>query len=195
MANKGRSVKGAFGTVTHYDEHGKKIGVSRPNAFGNGYTHYDAKGKRTGYSNQNAFGNGYTHYDNHGKKTGRSEKGAFGGYNHYDAKGKSKGRTGNGVFNSYSHSDGQGCYVATCVYGSYDCPQVWTLRRFRDDTLAKHLAGRAFVRVYYALSPTAVKLFGKTRWFKKLWRGVLDGFVRRLNESGVEDTPYNDKKY
>ena len=30
-----------------------------------------------------------------------------------------------------------GCYVATCVYGSYDCPQVWTLRRFRDNTLAE----------------------------------------------------------
>lgn len=24
-----------------------------------------------------------------------------------------------------------GCYIATCVYGSYDCPQVWILRRFR----------------------------------------------------------------
>ncbi len=28
-----------------------------------------------------------------------------------------------------------GCYIATCVYGSYDCPEVWTLRRFRDDVL------------------------------------------------------------
>ena len=26
------------------------------------------------------------------------------------------------------------CYVATAVYGSYDCPEVWTLRRFRDYT-------------------------------------------------------------
>ena len=26
-----------------------------------------------------------------------------------------------------------GCYVATCVYGSYDCPEVWVLRRFRDN--------------------------------------------------------------
>ena len=23
-----------------------------------------------------------------------------------------------------------GCYIATAVYGSYDCPQVWTLQRF-----------------------------------------------------------------
>ena len=30
-----------------------------------------------------------------------------------------------------------GCYIATAVYGSYDCPQVWTLRRYRDYTLAE----------------------------------------------------------
>ena len=33
--------------------------------------------------------------------------------------------------NSNSGNTG-GCYVATCIYGSYDCPQVWTLRRYRD---------------------------------------------------------------
>ena len=53
-----------------------------------------------------------------------------------------------------------GCYVATCVYGSYDCPQVWTLRRFRDNMLAESRPGRAFIRVYYAVSPTLVKWFG-----------------------------------
>ena len=31
----------------------------------------------------------------------------------------------------------QGCYVATCVYGSYDCPEVWILRRFRDESLER----------------------------------------------------------
>ena len=30
-----------------------------------------------------------------------------------------------------------GCYVATAVYGSYDCPEIWTLRRFRDKVLAR----------------------------------------------------------
>lgn len=34
-----------------------------------------------------------------------------------------------------SPSSNNGCYIATCVYGSYDCPQVWILRRFRDDIL------------------------------------------------------------
>jgi len=85
-----------------------------------------------------------------------------------------------------------GCYIATAVYGSYDCPQVWTLRRYRDNTLFGSWYGRAFVRTYYAVSPTVVKLFGKTNWLNRLWRNKLDKMVDKLNASGVEDTPYND---
>ena len=86
-----------------------------------------------------------------------------------------------------------GCYVATAVYGSYDCPQVWTLRRFRDYTLAETWYGRAFIRTYYAISPTLVKWFGHTEWFKKMWKGKLDRMVANLKADGVEDTPYEDK--
>lgn len=92
-------------------------------------------------------------------------------------------------------SDSGGCYVATAVYGSYDCPEVWTLRRFRDKTLAETWYGRAFIRLYYAISPTLVKYFGKTKWFQRLFRKPLDGFVKKLNVSGFEDTPYDDKIY
>jgi len=88
-----------------------------------------------------------------------------------------------------------GCYVATAVYGSYDCPEVWTLRRYRDDTLASTWYGRAFIRTYYAISPTLVKWFGHTSWFKKLWKGKLDKMVKKLNGEGVENTPYNDKQW
>jgi len=89
----------------------------------------------------------------------------------------------------------KGCYVATCVYGSYDCPQVWTLRRYRDDTLGATWYGRAFIRVYYAISPTLVKWFGKTKWFKKMWKGKLDRMVKKLQDKGVENTPYEDKDW
>lgn len=85
-----------------------------------------------------------------------------------------------------------GCYIATAVYGSYDCPQVWTLRRFRDYTLAKTWYGRAFIKTYYAISPTLVKWFGHTRWFKRMWKGKLDHMVADLNANGVADTPYED---
>jgi len=87
------------------------------------------------------------------------------------------------------------CYVATCVYGSYDCPEVWTLRRYRDDTLASTWYGRAFVRLYYAVSPTLVRWFGKTKWFQRLFKGRLDRMVKSLREKGVEDTPYRDKEW
>ena len=86
-----------------------------------------------------------------------------------------------------------GCYVATAVYGTYDCPEVWTLRRYRDDILATTWYGRMFVRTYYAISPTLVKWFGHTEWFKKMWQGKLDRMVEKLQKNGVESTPYDDK--
>ena len=88
-----------------------------------------------------------------------------------------------------------GCYVATAVYGSYDCPQVWTLRRYRDDILAQSWYGRAFIRTYYTISPTLVKWFGHTEWFKNMWQSKLDRMVSRLQESGIESTPYEDKNW
>ena len=88
-----------------------------------------------------------------------------------------------------------GCYVATCVYGSYDCPQVWTLRRYRDNTLASTWYGRAFIHTYYAISPTIVKWFGNTQWFKNLWKNKLDKIVSKLRSNGVENTPYDDKEW
>lgn len=88
-----------------------------------------------------------------------------------------------------------GCYVATAVYGSYDCPQVWTLRRYRDYSLAETWYGRAFIHTYYAISPTLVKWFGHTEWFKKMWKGKLDRMVANLNAEGVEDTPYEDRSW
>ena len=90
-------------------------------------------------------------------------------------------------------SSNSGCYIATCVYGSYDCPQVWTLRRFRDNTLDATWYGRLFVRCYYAISPTLVKWFGNTTWFKKIWRGPLDSLVTKLKHDGVSDTFYHDR--
>lgn len=88
-------------------------------------------------------------------------------------------------------SDG-GCYVATAVYGSYDCPPVWTLRRYRDYTLAKTWYGRLFIYLYYAISPTIVKWFGNTEWFKKMWKSKLDRMVANLQAEGIESTPYDD---
>lgn len=85
-----------------------------------------------------------------------------------------------------------GCYIATAVYGSYDCPQVWTLRRFRDNILANTWYGRTFIQIYYAISPTMVRWFGNAAWFQNFWREKLDKLIDYLREHGVESTPYQD---
>ena len=188
MANKGRSEPNLFGGYTHYDEKGHRIGRSDPNFWG-GYTNYDANGKRIGRSDRSVFG-GLTHYDNKGHKIGHSDIGPFGSYIHYDNKGKITGSSDPKGFSGYRNTDNtNGCFIATCVYGSYDCPEVWTLRRFRDTVLRCSAAGRLFIRVYYALSPKLVHLFGQEQWFRSFWRHRLDRMIQRLHKSGIGDEP------
>lgn len=97
-----------------------------------------------------------------------------------------------GQHNNTSAQEGGGCYVATAVYGSYDCPEVWALRRFRDFQLAKSWHGRIFIKIYYAISPVLVKHFGAEHWFRQFWKGKLDRIVAGLKADGFEDTPYCD---
>lgn len=85
-----------------------------------------------------------------------------------------------------------GCYVASCIYGSYDCPQVWTLRRYRDQKLSRTVLGRAFIRCYYAVSPTIVRMFGTTKLFHRFWKTRLDKMVQRLIAQGYSSDQYQD---
>ena len=85
-----------------------------------------------------------------------------------------------------------GCYIATAIYGSYDCPEVWTLRRYRDYKLAKTFWGRIFIKAYYAISPTIVRLAGNTKWFNKILKYRLDKMVKSLKNEGFDSMPYED---
>ena len=85
-----------------------------------------------------------------------------------------------------------GCYIATAVYGSYDCPQVWVLRRYRDLFLLQKWYGKLFVKFYYVTSPTLVQFFGESKWFKILCLYPLNRMVKWLKNKGVSDKPYYD---
>ena len=78
------------------------------------------------------------------------------------------------------------------VYGSYDCPQICTLKRFRDRTLKKSWYGRLFMRVYYMISPKLVKVFGHRQSFNALVKPVLNKIVQSLQDQGISSTPYCD---
>ena len=98
-------------------------------------------------------------------------------------------------YSKTSQQESNGCYIATAVYGSYDCPEVWTLRRYRDYTLAETWYGKVFIKIYYAISPTIVKWLGNTAWFNRFWKVKLDHMISVLQEKGIESTPYQDKKW
>ena len=94
---------------------------------------------------------------------------------------------------SASRSGTDGCYIATAVYGSYDCPEVWVLRRFRDYGLRQTAIGRVLVRLYYAVSPQLVRMFGHAETVKRLTRSRLDMLVGFLKKKGFADTAYYDR--
>jgi tetratricopeptide (TPR) repeat protein len=73
-----------------------------------------------------------------------------------------------------------GCYIATTIYGSYDCDEVVKLRRFRDEHLAKSVLGRCFIRVYYKLSPAFSRYIHTESKLRIKIRRFLDGVVSRM---------------
>lgn len=107
---------------------------------------------------------------------------------------KSSGSSDGNISNSGAVGK-DACYIATAIYGSYDCPEVWTLRRYRDNNLSKNKFGRLFIKLYYKLSPPFIKIFGKTRWFNNNIKKRLDKKVEKLQNKGIESTPYSDKEY
>lgn len=75
----------------------------------------------------------------------------------------------------------EGCYIATAVYGSYDAPEIITLRRFRDETLRNSAFGRWFIRTYYRLSPPVAEKLKNAKRINAFVRSILDKWVERLN--------------
>ncbi len=75
----------------------------------------------------------------------------------------------------------EGCYIATAVYGSYDAPEVMTLRHFRDETLKNSFFGQLFIKVYYTLSPPIAEKLKNAHRVNKVVRSILDKWVARLN--------------
>jgi hypothetical protein len=74
-----------------------------------------------------------------------------------------------------------GCYIATAVYGSYHAPEVVTLRKFRDNTLANSVLGRLFIRTYYLLSPPIADKLKDAKYINRAVRKFLDSLVNTLN--------------
>ncbi|MBK5274722.1 MAG: hypothetical protein JJE30_06690 [Desulfuromonadales bacterium] len=72
---------------------------------------------------------------------------------------------------------GGGCFIATAAYGSYLHPHVRILRDFRDRHLLTNSPGRAFVALYYRLSPPAAAFITRHLPLRLLVRLLLTPVV------------------
>lgn len=73
------------------------------------------------------------------------------------------------------------CFIATAVYGDGTCPEVMTLRRFRDETLLPNFLGEKFVSFYYKVSPPiAIWLKSKPN-LSAIIRFILNYLVKIIN--------------
>lgn len=64
------------------------------------------------------------------------------------------------------------CFVATVAFGE-DAPELRAFRRFRDEVLLPAASGRAFVRAYYALGPSAALWLARHQGARRVVRRGL----------------------
>ncbi|MHC1774286.1 MAG: CFI-box-CTERM domain-containing protein [Lentimicrobium sp.] len=79
-------------------------------------------------------------------------------------------------------SSKEGCYIATTCYGSYNAPQVFVFRKYRDDVLAKSTIGTIIIKIYYKFSPFWADKLKNHLHLNKLIRIIfLDTFYKMLH--------------
>jgi hypothetical protein len=78
---------------------------------------------------------------------------------------------------STSGGGGGGCFIATAAYGSYLHPQVRILRDFRDDWLLTNAPGRAFVALYYRMSPPLADFIARHELLRGMARVALTPLI------------------
>lgn len=68
---------------------------------------------------------------------------------------------------------GSGCFIATAIYGTPYASEVITLKEFRDKWLLTFILGKAFVKLYYIISPPIANLIAKHNYMKEITKSII----------------------
>jgi len=80
---------------------------------------------------------------------------------------------------AYTSLTGEKCFVATSLLDVTDPMTIVRLRNFRDSRLRGTPIGRRFIRAYYRISPTFVRVVDRAPRFVRIALGrILDRFAR-----------------
>ncbi len=69
--------------------------------------------------------------------------------------------------------DDKSCFISTAAFGSDMAPEVQAFRNFRNEFLLTNSFGKAFVNLYYQLSPPIADFISSSEFLKSLTRMVL----------------------
>jgi hypothetical protein len=130
-------------------------------------TAYNADDVESGFSNEIVFSieaNAVVPLPSGGDGSTPPDSGGAGSAGNIPASAQSDGGGGGG---------GGGCFIATAAFGSYLNPHVRALRTFRDSYLVTNGPGRVFVRLYYAVSPSAAAFIRKSETLRSAVRLTL----------------------
>lgn len=77
------------------------------------------------------------------------------------------------------------CFIATAAYGTSMAEEVQILRKFRNEYLLSNPLGRAFVQVYYKISPTVAEFIRENALLRTIVRKTLVPLIW-INEKAKE---------
>ncbi len=93
---------------------------------------------------------------------------------------RAKGEDGHQALNNMAAD--KRCYIASHLYG-IDDGKTQQLRQWRDAQLSNNAPGKAFIAVYYRLSPHLVSLSRRHSWLDRIIKPVIDHLVSIVTPS------------
>jgi len=88
-----------------------------------------------------------------------------------------------GFLKSASETKGR-CFVATSAFASSEAPEVLQLRAWRDEVLAKTIAGQALIVFYESFSPPFARWLDRNPQVKPAIQRLLRAFLHKIRRHG-----------